>query len=126
MEKSFSTLDDLLVNILESHIDSTKIDKILTNQELIKGSLAKLIEGQSYEREGLKAIVLVAGDAGKDLLAIKAFLRIPDARIFATQDQLNKLGSQLRDNSDAAKQFDQTIPDQTIPEAVKTETKEQH
>jgi len=51
--------------------------------------------------------------ARDDLLSIKAFLGIPDARIGATQDQIDALGAAVQAEVKEIEQFDQTL--QTTP-----------
>lgn len=99
MPNPFATLEELLLASLESYVDSAKIDKLLSNgqtmlanQELIKGALSNIIDSQKSN--------------AADLLAIKAFLGIPDPRILATQKQLDQLGTQLVQETAAVEQFD--------------------
>lgn len=100
MASPFKSLDDLLLSVvkaaLQAHLDPSKVDGIIANQEEFKRTLKYILENQQA--------------AAQDLLAIKAYLGVPDPRIGATQDDVNKLGALLKNQTDVVNEFDRTIP----------------
>ncbi len=90
--KPFATITDLLGDLLSSHIDKESLAKILNDTDQGLEILKQL-------QAGAIAILLDAAVANQrrqevmadDLLSIKAFLSIPDARLGATTEQLQAI-----------------------------------
>lgn len=110
MASPFKSIEELLKAALQAHLDPSKVDKILDNQGAIMASLSTMRSKQEAAFNAAAASDRVAAQSAQDLLAIKAFLGVPDPRIVATQDDVNKLGSLLKKQTDVANEFDRTIP----------------
>lgn len=82
MGKFFELLEELMERLFNSHTpDHKKIDKILQNQVTIQA----------------------------DLLSIKVFFGIPDARIGATQEEVDALGTRVQGETEVIQQFDASV-----------------
>jgi len=99
----FSTLFELLEDLLTAHIDNSRLDKIIEQS-------AALLQGQADSKAAQETIVAQQAIIQADILSIKAFLGVPDVRIGATQEQVDALGARLQGDVKSAEQFDETIP----------------
>jgi len=89
MGKFFDLIEELLEKLFKHHTpDPKKLDEILNNQEDEK---------------------VVSSAIQADILSIKAFFGIPDARIGATQEQVDALGTRVQGETDTINQFDASV-----------------
>ncbi len=78
MANPFATLSELLEQLLSDHIENGLLGDVLASQKQIEA----------------------------DLLSIKVFLGVPDARIGATEAQLEQLGTRIQGLTTAVQKFD--------------------
>jgi hypothetical protein len=86
-----TTLADLVEQALLAHVDrdtQRKLDAIIVNQIAFQNAQATM---------------------QADLLSIKVFLGVPDARIGATQAELDTLSTRITDETAAVQTFDQAV-----------------
>jgi hypothetical protein len=103
MANVFTTIGELIEDLLTSHIDPKKIDQIIANEAtIIEGQLVitKALADEKTARETMQA----------DLLSIKVFLGVPDVRVGATQEQLDAFGKRITDETAVVQQSDANIP----------------
>jgi len=101
MPNPFTTFEDLLEQLLKNHIDD--------------GLLKQVIENQAADRVTLGEIKTAQETIKADLLSIKVWFNIPDARIVATQQQVDDLSEKITGETASIQQFDQTIPQSSQP-----------
>lgn len=104
MPNPFKSIGELFLSVLEGHIDAAKIDRILSNQQ-------QILDNQQLIK---RALSTTAGD----ILSIKAFLGVPDARIVASQEDLDQLGARLQRETAATQEFDNSLNATTRPTIV--------
>lgn len=103
MANIFTSLKDLLEDILSAHSDSKKLGDI--SDALVKlNATAERIEAKQGTIQATQETMQA------DLLSIKAFLGVPDVRNVATQEQLDELSARIQKQKEDVQTFDASIP----------------
>jgi hypothetical protein len=103
MPSPFTSLTELLEDLLSQHIDKDKLNEILVEVKAFKSQQDDLVTGQTTLTEHVTDLV-------QDMLEIKAFLGVPDARIGATQEDLDKLAARFKQTTQELVANDLSIP----------------
>lgn len=106
----FTTLGELLEDLFTAHIDNSRLDSIIEQNKQILAQNGEILEWQRKLIGGQATAKDAMGVLQEDVLSMKAFFQIPDARIGATQDEINALGEKLKQETAEVQQFDSTIP----------------